>query len=502
MLNIFKKKIKSSSDIVENKPTKKKSGFFDMLKNMPDIPNSKNIIDRAFDKSILVTPSIKDTGMDSSCFNNTYSMGNNYGVDPIAFDWFAGNGFIGFNAMSIIAQHWLVSKVCTLPAKDAIRKGWKVSSIQDEKIDSKIFDEIRRLDNYKYKIKDKLINQSQFTKVFGIRMALFKVSSTDPKYYELPFNIDGVTSGSYQGIRQIDPQWCTPLTTAGNIADPASLDYLDPTYWQISGKKYHKSHFVITKGDEVSDLLKPTYQYAGVSLTQKIYNQVFSAEKTANEVPMLVQSKRLNVFKMEDMAGNISDYNKFESRMQKWVQLRDNYGIRFADSNDSIEQLETSLSDLDVNVMTQYQLVCSIGNVPSYKLLNAPMKGFSSGDTEESSYHEELENTQSLIMTPLLEKHYQLLIRSEIKPKFNIEFNAYVKWNELDSVTEKERAEINEINSRTDMNYTNAGILAQSNISKKLTDDENSPYFGMVEDDDIDDYLDNDINNKENVEEF
>ena len=66
MLNIFKKKIKSSSDAVENKPSKKKNNFFDMLKNMPDIPTSKNIIDRAFDKSILVNPSMKDTGMDSS----------------------------------------------------------------------------------------------------------------------------------------------------------------------------------------------------------------------------------------------------------------------------------------------------------------------------------------------------------------------------------------------------------------------------------------------------
>ena len=201
---------------------------------------------------------------------------------------------------------------------------------------------------------------------------------------------------------------------------------------------------------------------------------------------------------MVDLGSQVANYNEFNSNMQTWNMLTDNHGVKFVDSEDDIKQLETSLSDLDVNVMTQYQLVCSIANVPSYKLLNSPMKGFSSGGTEESSYHEELENIQDLTMTPMLEKHYQLLIRSEIKPKFNIEFNAYVKWNELDSVTEKERAEINEINSRTDINYTNGSILSQSNINKKLTDDENSPYFGMVEDD----YLDIDIDDKENIEEF
>ena len=212
-------------------------------------PNKNQIIDNAFNKSIKSKPSIQYTGMDSICFNNAYSMGNDYGVNPIAFDWFASDSFIGFGAMSIIAQNGLISKACNLPAKDAIRKGWKVSTIDNEKIDSKIFDEIRNLDNHKYKIKDKLINQSQFTKVFGIRVALFVVESTDPKYYEKPFNIDGVKDGSYKGISQIDPQWCIPINTSDNVSDPASLNYYEPTYWQINGKKYHKSHLVITRGD-------------------------------------------------------------------------------------------------------------------------------------------------------------------------------------------------------------------------------------------------------------
>ena len=486
MFNIFKKKkVVIDTPVVEEK-NKEKSLFWGRRLQKP---TTNQIIDNAFDKSIKSRPSIQDTGMDSVCFNNAYSMGNSYGVNPIAFEWFASDSFIGFGAMAIIAQNSLISKACNLPAKDAIRKGWKVSTVEDTKIDSQIFDEIRNLDKHKYKIKDKLINQSQFTKVYGIRVALFVVESTDPMYYEKPFNIDGVKAGSYKGISQIDPQWCTPINTSDNVSNPASLNYYEPTYWQINGKKYHKSHLVITRGDEVADILKPTYQYAGISLVQKIYNRLYGAEKTANEIPMLVQSKRLNVYKMEGMEDKVADYNDFNDKMQTWVELRDNYGMRFAGENDSIEQLETSLSDLDVNVMTQYQLVCSIANIPSYKLLNSPMKGFSSGDTEQSSYHEELENIQDLILEPVLDRHYQLLIKSEIKPKFNIDFNAYIQWNELDAITEKERAEIDEIKSRTDINYTNAGILGQNGINKKLTDDENSPYFGMIEDDDYEDDL-------------
>ena len=500
MFNIFKKKkVAINAPIVEEK--KKEKSLLWSNRNIIKKPSNEALIERSFEKAIQKKPSIDSVGMDSSCYSSTFSSGGSYGVNPLVFDWYASDSFIGFSTMAVIAQHPLISKACNITAKDALRKGWKVTSIDDDNIDSKVFDELKRLDTHKYKIKDKLKNQSQFTKIFGIRVALFVIKSTDPKYYEKPFNIDGITAGSYEGIKQIDPYSCTPLMTSSNVTDPASMEYYDPTYWLIGGKKYHKSHLVITRGEEVADNLKPTYQYAGKSLVQKIYNRIYSAESTANEVPLLVKSKRLNVFKMESMEDLMLDYAEFESKIHKWADMRDNFGIKFAGAKDSIEQLETNISDLDNNIMTQYQLVCSIANIPSYKLLNSPMKGFSSGDTEQSSYHEELENIQDDIMTPLLDRHYQILIRSDIKPLFGIEFNASIKWNELDAITEKERAEIDEIKSRTDINYTNSGIISQSSINKKLTDDENSPYFGMVVDDDYEDdivnYLDDDINSKE-----
>lgn len=459
---------------------KEKLSIFEALPKI-DENIKQSLYENGFNVSVQKkAPKIEGIGMDSTCESEAFSFRTEYGINPYTYNWYGSQAFIGFPTMAIIGQNGWVAKMCNLPAKDSVRKGWEITSLEDIDIDTKIFDEIKYLDRHKFKIKTKLINQSQFTKIFGIRVAVFEVETTDTEYYEKPFNIDGITPNSYKGIKQVDPYWCTPNVTSNNVLDPAELDFYEPTFWMINGKKYHKSHLVITRGEEVADILKPTYQYAGLSLTQKIYERLYGAERTANEVPMLVQSKRTNVYKSETVTQAVANLTEFAAKMKAWISLRDNYGMRFIGADDSIEQIETSLADLDVNIMTQFQLVCGLANIPSYKLLNAPMKGFSSGETEESSYHEELENIQDYTMTPLLDRHYQLLMKSEILPKYNVDFNVFIKWNELDSVTEKERAEINQIKANTDAIYVNAGVLSQYDVNKKIIEDETSDYYGMA----------------------
>lgn len=53
-------------------------------------------------------------------------------------------------------------------------------------------------------------------------------------------------------------------------------------------------------------------------------------------------------------------------------------------------------------------------------------------------------------LTPLLDRHHLLLIRSEIAPKYKIKpFNVTVKWNELDALTKKEQSELNKFKAET-----------------------------------------------------
>jgi phage-related protein (TIGR01555 family) len=395
-------------------------------------------------------------------------------------DWYGSQGFIGFPLCTVIAQNWLVYKACHMPAQDAVRKGYEITSNDGTKLDAKILDAIKKGDK-KYRLNAHLKEFLTNGRIFGIRIAIFKVDYDDPHDYELPFNPDGIRPGTYKGIVQVDPYWMTPELDGESSSDPSSMYFYEPTWWRVNGIRYHRTHLVIMRHAEVADLLKPTYYYAGVPLTQQIFERIYAAERTANEAPLLALTKRTTVLKV-DMSKFIMNQKKAEDKINKFAWFRDNYGIKLADLEEQMEQFDTSLSDLDAVIMSQFQLVASVAGVPAAKLLGTTPKGFNStGEFEEASYHEELESMQEHYLSPLLERHHELLIRSEIAPKFNGGkiFSVSVTWKPTDSMTAKEKAELNKLKADTAAELINTGAISNEDERKRLTNDPESGYNGI-----------------------
>ena len=434
--------------------------------------------------SIQIVPgSFKPVGpngeaMDSGGIEAAKVANHSVGYLPIGqFEWYAGQGFIGWQACAIISQHWLIDKACSLPGKDAVRHGFEISVNNGDQIDPKVFDDLRRLDK-KFKLKKNMIEFIKFGRVFGIRHAMFIVDGID---YELPFNPDGVKPGSYKGITQIDPYWLAPELDASAAANPAAKDFYEPTWWRVNGKRVHKSHFIIFRnGDDVPDILKPSYIYGGIPTPQKIAERVYGAEKTANEGPMLAMTKRMTIFKT-DLSEAITNADKFNERMAQWAEWMNNFGIKIVGAGDEVDQHETSLADLDATIMTQYQLVAAGSNVPVTKLLGTTPKGFNAtGEYDESSYHEELESIQENDLTPFVERHLLLCIKSYIAPRHALpEFNAEINWLPVDSPTAKEVAETNKLKADTDAVLVNAGVLDGFDVRQRLIKDRDSEYDGI-----------------------
>jgi len=408
--------------------------------------------------------------MDSDdSLKSAYTLSN--GVLPqVLFSWFVQQGFIGYQACAIIAQHWLIDNACTVPAEDAIKNGYEITVKDEDNIDPSILLYLRSFDK-KYKLHKNLVGFARFNRVFGIRIALFNVDSDDPNYYSKPFNIDGVKIGSYKGITQIDPYWITPELDQEATANPASPDFYEPTWWRVSGRRYHKSHLILIRHAEVADVLKPSYMYGGLPLTQKIFERVYAAERTANEAPQLTLTKRMNVLKT-DTDKAIANQSAFEEKLQFQNEIRDNYGTLVIGEEDEYQQTETTLSELDSVIMTQYQLVASIARTPGTKLLGTSPKGFNAtGEFETETYRDLLETIQN-DDTKLLERHYELLMKSEGINPFNFE----ITWKPLKSPTPIELADINQKNATTDQLLQLAGAIDGNDVRNRLISDQHSGY--------------------------
>lgn len=399
------------------------------------------------------------------------------GYLPIAqLEWFANQGFIGWQMCGLLAQNWLIDKACGVPAQDAVRKGYDITLNDGTQLDPKVANAIRLADK-RMNIRGQLKTFIKKGRIFGIRHALFIIQGID---YEAPFNPDGITPGSYKGITQIDPYWIAPELDRNAAANPASPEFYDPTWWRVNGQRVHRSHFVIMRnGDEVVDILKPAYYYGGISIPQKIYERVYAAERAANEAPLLLLSKRLTTFKT-DTTKIFGPDSQFAKQMELWAEYQNNFGVKVQGMEDEINQFETSMTEVNETIMTQYGLVASAANMPVTKLMGTPPKGFdATGEFDEANYHEEIESIQEEIGTPFIERHHLCLMRSKIGPKFGARLDTEINWKPLDSYTTKEQAEINEIKSRTATAYATAGAIDGLDIRTNLINDPDSGYNGM-----------------------
>lgn len=413
---------------------------------------------------------------------------NSLGGIPISealFSWFASQTFIGYQMSAFISQHWLVQKACAMPARDAIRQGFSVAldDAPSDQVKDEALNAIHKASK-RYKINKQMQEWVRLGRVFGIRIAIFQVESTDPKYYERPFNPDAVTPGSFKGISQVDPYWCTPELNGPSVMDPASQEFYEPTWWVISGKRYHRSHLAIFRTAEPPDILKPMYLYGGIPVPQAIMERVYAAERTANEAPQLAMTKRLTVWNT-NVAEILANEEQFTQHMETFVALRDNYGMKINDTEDTMQQFDTALSDLDEVIMTQYQLVAAAANVPATKLLGTTPKGFNAtGEYEEASYHEELETIQENDLTPFLDRYFEILLRANIEPQFAVApgtLHASVEWNPLDSMTAEEEATVNKTKAERDQILVNVGALDGTDVRNRIRVEKDSDYTGIEE---------------------
>lgn len=426
---------------------------------------------------------VEGVAMDDSgdFIKGQFAYGGGGPMPDAQIDWYAAQSFIGYQMCAILAQHWFIDKACSMPARDAIRNGYTVTRDDGEKLDPKVTTELQKLDR-RFKIKANCVEAVRKMRIFGIRIVLFEVNSTDPDYYVKPFNPDGVTPGSYRGMSQIDPYWITPELDQVASANPASKHFYEPTWWRINGKRYHRSHLVVIRTCEVPDVLKPTYFFGGVPLPQRIYERVYAAERTANEAPQLALTKRSTYIHV-DLEAAAANQEGLISKLLQWRYMLDNFGVKVLGKEETAEQFDTNLSNFDETIMTQFQLCCSIAGVPATKMLGTQPKGFNAtGEYEEANYHEELESIQELDMGPIIDRHNILCMRSYIVPKFKIApIELGVNFEDLDAETAKEKAERHALEADADFKWAQTGAVDGIDVRNRLINDKDGPYTGIEE---------------------
>lgn len=402
----------------------------------------------------------------------------------ILYTFFSKFGFIGWQQCALLAQHWLISNACSIPAKDAIRNGWintfadadKEATGEDKEKEQKFLNELNEITNTKFKLSEKAIQWVTKYNIFGIGIALPKIDGID---YTKPYNPDGIKKGSFKGITIMDPYWLTPQFDEETMVDPTNPNFYKPThYLTAKGDKIHASHFIIIRRKEVPDILKPTYYFGGIPLTQEIYERVYAAEKSANEQPLLLLTKRLNGWKV-DLQAFFANPKEYEKRIRNFTDKRDNQGVLIIDHEDDMFQIDTSLSDLDQVVMSQYKLVAAVARIPVDKLFELNPSGAlsNSGDFNIKNYTQDLNTIQNDLYKPFIDRINEIVMRSYYDRKDRIA----IVFNPTDNPTAQEQS----TNVKTEVDTLQAlignNVITTEEARQKLISDKRNGFSFLDE---------------------
>lgn len=397
---------------------------------------------------------------------------------------FFSHSFIGWQACALLTQNAYIKKACEIPARDAIAVDYKLHFAggddkdpdTDKEQEEEILKELKLKSDRQMKIKNVCRDANIFKKTYG-QILVVPTFNVDVDMSE-PFDLSKIKKGTYTGMQIIQPFWVQYQMGVEQLSRPDRAGFYEPEYYTIPNKaKIHKSWIIKLVNGVCPDILKPVYYYGGIPLTQQIYERVYCAEKVANEAPKLALTKRLLTVDGDiyNLTANSDDaYNNLQTIMS----IRDNMGLLVKDKDTSVTQIDTSLTDFDALIMTQFQLVAAIAEMPVTKLMKTQLKGLANtGDYETKDYAQNLKEIQENDFNAILLRHYQLLSMSEHGKDLGLD----IVWDEIDTPTALDAAQIEAQQANTDATYVSAGIIDASEVRTMLRANDDSRFRNLAE---------------------
>ena len=444
----------------------------------------KGVIPEAIKSAILA--------MDSTPYDDLNAAYGGYGYGD--FD-----SFPGYPYLATLAQKPEYRKMVGTIAEEMTRKWIKLKTVGNEDK----ADRVKQLEEAmkRFKVRERFKEAAEHDGYFGGGQIYIDVRSPrgisawmdDNELQSKLFMSDKkITKGSLQGFRVIEPIWTYPGIY--NSDNPLSPDFYKPTQWFVMGRTVHASRMIDFVSRQVPDLLKASYNFRGLSLSQIAEPYVNNWLRTRDSVSDMIHSYSIPVFSTDMsqiLTGGAAD--TLISRLQIMNQCRDNRGA-FAVNNDpnkpeTVEFVSAPIAGLDGLQAQAFEQLCVPSSEPLVKYAGITPSGLNaSSEGEIRVFYDYIHALQQAVFKDNLKRVMDIIQLSEFG---DIDDGITFDFEPLYEMSAKERAEIRKLDAETDAAYVSAGVLSGNEVREKIADDPDSPYHSLDLNDDLeieDDY--------------
>lgn len=397
-------------------------------------------------------------------------------------DCFFGTGFIGYPRLAELAQISEYRSVSETTANEMTRQWIEIKSAGEE--DNS--EAIRQIEECfeRLNVRDVFRKAVETDGLFGRGQILVQIKDHDGKLANpLLLTEKTIAKGSLKALVNIEPMWTTPAPY--NAVDPTLPDFYKPKAWYVMAQEIHASRLFTLISRPVPDMLKPAYNFGGVSMTQLMMPYVERWLRTVDSVSDLLHSFSLSGIKTDMSAilgGSDDGDTNIMLRAELYNRLRDNRGLMLL-SKDEEEffQFNTPLSGLDALLAQSQEQMAAPSHTPLVKLLGITPSGLNaSTEGEIAVYYDHIRATQeNLLRDPLdkLLKLVQLHLFGKVNDNITFDFAP------LQQISETELSAIRKSDTDRDVAYIQAGVVSAEEVRGRLAGEPGSGYNGIdVED--------------------
>lgn len=397
-------------------------------------------------------------------------------------DCFFGTGFIGYPRLAELAQISEYRSVSETTANEMTRQWIEIKSVGEED-NSEAIKQIEECYE-RLNVRGVFRKAIETDGLFGRGQILVQIKDHDGKLANpLLLTEKTIAKGSLKALVNIEPMWTTPAPY--NAIDPTLPDFYKPKAWYVMAQEIHASRLFTLISRPVPDMLKPAYNFGGVSMTQLMMPYVERWLRTVDSVSDLLHSFSLSGIKT-DMSAILSGSDDGDInimlRAELYNRLRDIRGLMLL-SKDEEEffQFNTPLSGLDALLAQSQEQMAAPSHTPLVKLLGITPSGLNaSTEGEIAVYYDHIRAMQeNLLRDPLdkLLKLVQLHLFGKVNDNITFDFVP------LQQMSETELSTIRKSDTDRDVAYIQAGVVSAEEVRGRLASEPDSGYNGIdVED--------------------
>ena len=286
-----------------------------------------------------------------------------------------------------------------------------------------------------------------------------------------------IKKGTLKGFRTVEPLWTYPAMY--DTLNPLSPAFYKPIAWYVMGFQVHRSRLLTFVSREMPDILKPAYQFGGLSLSQLSKPYIDNWLRTRQSVSDIIHS--FSVMVLHTQMGEVLNSGgaaMLASRLALFTTTRDNKGV-FAVQKDEelLENVSAPLSGLDHLQAQSQEQMASVNGIPLIVQFGLTPSGLNAtAEPEIRVFYDWCHAQQEHLFRPHLKTVLDIIQLNEFgEIDETIDFEFRPLW-QLD---EAGIAAVQKTEADTDAVYLQEGVVSPDDVRSRLSGKAGSLYQGL-----------------------